>query len=112
MKQLPYLGASISAAVYAWWVESRPRKYHPDVTWPNVLGGIVLTGAWVAVRYAVEGRPRSLAWAWLTTFKMFWATGIPVVAWEERQRIARAFDLVRYTREGQIHADQATAAWE
>ena len=54
--KLPYIGAALSASAYAWWVESRPRKYHPDVTWPNFLGGIALTGAWVAVRVA-QGVP-------------------------------------------------------
>jgi hypothetical protein len=107
---LPYVGAATSAALYAWWVESRPRKYHPDVTWPNVLGGVALTGFWVAVRYAAEPEPRSLHWAWMVTFQMFWATGLPVVAWEELAKDGRYDALVAYLRGG--YRDQATPAGE
>jgi hypothetical protein len=108
---LPYVGAATSAALYAWWVESRPRKYHPDVTWPNVLGGVALTGFWVAVRYAAEPEPRSLHWAWMVTFQMFWATGLPVVAWEELAKDGRYRALIAYLR-GEHRRDQATPAGE
>jgi hypothetical protein len=108
--RLPYVGGAISAVLYAYWLERRPLKYHPDIVWPNVAGGIILTGFWVAVRYAVERQPRSLRWAWLVTFKMFWATGVPVVAWEERQRLARALHLLMYER-GR-HANPAPSAGE
>jgi hypothetical protein len=110
MNRLPYLGAAASATLYAWWLESRPLKYHPDVTWPNVVGGVALTGFWVAVRYAMEREPKPLRWAWMVTFKMFWATGVPIVAWEERQRLARALHLLDYLRGS--HAHPATTAWE
>lgn len=99
MERLTYVGASLSAALYAWWIEQRERKYHPDITWLNVTGGIVLTGVWVAVRYAVERRPRSLAWAWWQTTAMFAATGIPVVAWELLAKGDRWRTLLAYTRD-------------
>lgn len=99
MKWPIYLGASLSAAAYAVWLEMRPRKYHPDVTWPNVTGGIVLTGAWVAVRYAAERRPRSLWWAWWQTTAMFIATGVPVVAWELYATTERGRTLIAYMRD-------------
>ncbi len=95
---LPYLGGAVSAAAYAYWLEQRERKYHPDVTWLNVTGGVVLTGLWVAVRYAMERQPRPLSWAWWVVFRMFVATGIPVVAWEELARGARWRRLLNYLR--------------
>jgi hypothetical protein len=133
-EKLPYAGAALSAALYAWWVESRPQKYHPDATWPNVLGGVALTGVWVGVRYAVEPpdsqpapvstanpllraalwvlrpAPRSLRWAWMVTFWMFWATGVPVVTWEELAKDGRYHALVAYLRGS--HRDQAATAGE
>lgn len=108
MRHLIYLGAALSAAAYALWLERRPLKYHPDIVWPNVTGGIALTGLWVAVRFAAERRSRSLAWAWWTVFRMFVATGVPVVAWEERQRLARLLHLATYLRGHD--ADQASSA--
>lgn len=82
-----YAGAAASATLYAWWLESRPLKYHPDIVWPNVTGGIAITGAWVALGIA-QGVPAGLTpqqaarWTWWLTFRMFVATGVPVVAWE------------------------------
>lgn len=98
MKRLTYLGATISAAAYAVWLEVRPRKYHPDVTWPNVTGGIALTGLWVAARFAVEDEPRDLAWAWWQMFLMFCATGAPVIAWELLAHGERGRHLVAFLR--------------
>ena len=98
MKSLTYIGASASAAAYAVWLELRPRKYHPDVTWPNVTAGIALTGFWVAVRFAVERRPRPLGWAWGQMFAMFCATGAPVVAWELAAKSRRGRALLAYLR--------------
>ncbi len=101
---LPYLGGFVTAALYALWLERRPLKYHPDVTWPNVTGGVALTGLWVAARIAC-GVPAGLtpqqaaAWAWWVTFRMFWATGVPVVAWELWAKGGRARRLVAYIRE-------------
>lgn len=105
--KLPYLGASATAALYAYWLEMRPLKYHGDVVWKNVLGGIALTGFWVGVRYAIERQPRSLAWAWWITFLMFVATGVPVVTWEEFARTNRGGELVAYLR--RMRRDEAEA---
>jgi hypothetical protein len=107
---LPYIGASLSAALYAYWLETRPLKYHGDVVWKNVAGGIALTGAWVAVRYAIETEPRSLAWAWWVTLRMFVATGVPVVAWEEAMKSERGRELLAIVRG--ISRDEAAPAWQ
>lgn len=104
---LPYLGAAASALAYALWLESRPRKYHPDVTWLNVTGGVALTGAWVAARFALEDGPRSPWWAWRVTALMFVATGAPVVSVElaqEARRLARLRHVQRSTRDAQATA--------
>jgi hypothetical protein len=108
--KLPYAGAALSAALYAAWLETKPFKYHPDVVWPNVTGGIALTGAWVAVRYAIEHEPRSLAWAWWVTLQMFVATGVPVVAWEEYARTDRGRAIIAYLRG--VRRDKAEAGRE
>lgn len=97
---LPYLGGLLSAAWYAWWIEQRERKYHPDVTWVNVARGVALTGAWVAVRIA-QGAPSGDAnagarWAWWVTLRMFCATGLPVVGWELIAQLRRGAVTSRY----------------
>lgn len=112
MKSLTYIGASVSAAAYAVWLELRPRKYHPDVTWPNVTAGIALTGAWVAARFAFERRPRSLAWAWRQMLWMFCATGAPVVAWELAAKSRRGRALLAYLRRRRNGDPAPTAAAE
>ena len=111
MKSLTYVGAALSAAAYAAWLELRPRKYHPDVTWPNVVGGIALTGAWVAARFAVERQPRRLAWAWGQMLAMFCATGAPVIAWELFAKDKRGRLLLAFLR-SRRHGDPAQTAGE
>lgn len=110
---LPYAGGLLSAALYAYWLEQRERKYHPDVTWLNVARGIALTGGWVAVRIA-QGAPggdadRGARWAWWVTLRMFIATGIPVVGWELLAQDGRAKSLLAYLRRRRDGYPAATA---
>lgn len=113
---LPYIGGFCSAAFYAIRLERRPKKYHPDVTINNVTKGIVLTGAWVAVRAlmgaptraedplmawawwaAASERDRGARWLWLVTVQMFCATGAAMYAMELWQWWQRRGSLARYT---------------
>lgn len=105
---LPYLGATVSALGYALWLESRPLKYHPDVTWLNVAGGVALTGAWVAARFALERGDRSPWWAWRVTALMFAATGAPVVSVELAQE-ARRLNELRHAQRSTRNAEATTA---
>lgn len=95
--RLTYAGAMASAALYAYWLETRPRKYHPDVTVVNVTGGVALTGAWVATEIATglpDGlTPRQAAsWSLGVMCRMFVTTATPIWAMElyqQRRRVAR-----------------------
>jgi hypothetical protein len=122
-ERLPYLGGFLHAAWYAFHLERKPQKYHPNTTIGNVTKGIALTGGWVLVRLALGAprlrtRPwrwvrspllRGALWCWWVTLRMFVATGVPMWAMELYKRRERWWSLFDYRRNRRA---QPTPAWE
>ena len=101
MDVLYYIGASVSAAIYALILQTIGRdKYEPDFTVVTVMIGVALTGAWVALRFngPLPTLPANelVWWAWRVMFWMFVATGLPITLWQVWQARERIQRLARY----------------
>ena len=72
--------------VYAVWLNSLDSSYHPNKTYWTVVAGTALTGAGVALRFALsvpERTPRQVArWCWLQVFYHFITSGGVIGAWQ------------------------------
>ena len=113
-----YLGATLSSGLYALALEALgSERYEPDLTVLTVMGGVGLTGGWVALRLALAPLPAGLPdlalawWVWWVTFWMFVATGAPIVAWQVWQSRVRLAALLAYLRShGHGHEANPAAA--
>lgn len=96
MDLLYYLGAALTAALYAMTLEKIGKdRYEPDFTVVTVALGVALTGGWVALRLAAN--PNLTAWeTWWLWFWMFIATGTPITGWQIWQARSRVRGLLRY----------------
>ena len=91
-----YVGAAATSTLYALVLERIGKeRYEPDLTVLTVMGGVALTGGWVALRLTAPvpmlGRMALVWWVWRVWFWMFVATGVPInlwQVWQARQRIA------------------------
>lgn len=107
---IAYGGLILTASLYSIFLESLKKAYEPNWTWLTVLGGIALTGGFVALRLTLQLPALSGAamawWVWGVWFWAFVWSGIPIITWQLWQarkrlwkRIQYMVDRTRYFRE-------------
>lgn len=102
---IAYGALMLASTLYSVWLESLKKAYEPDWTWATVMGGIALTGGFVALRLALHLPtlpPSQMAWwVWWAWFWGFVWSGIPIIVWQIWQARTRIRSYVAYLREGQ-----------
>lgn len=75
-----------TTALYAAYLDTLESSYHPNRTIWTVVAGTAITGAGVALRYALgvpDAPPRSIAWwCWRQVFYHFITSGSVIAAWQ------------------------------
>lgn len=84
--QISLARAAAASGLYAAFLESLNNAYTPRWTWLTVMGGVAMTGGCVAWRLVGPLPPldnrRLVWWTWQQVHLHFWATGLPIIAWQ------------------------------